>query len=139
MRVEWTEALSTNFPEIDEQHKELISRINTLLEACAGNKPREEVGRVIDFLEEYVVTHFNNEENRILDIDYPGYRQHKNEHAIFVERVADLQRKFRDEGADPDVLHLATRTLMEWLDVHIRRTDRKLGEHLVKLRSGSFA
>ncbi len=136
MRVEWTEALSTNFLEIDEQHKELIKRINTLLEACAGNKPREELGKVIVFLEEYVVIHFTNEENRMLDMEYPEYRQHKTEHAIFIERVADMKRKFESEGAGVDVLHLTTRTLMEWLDIHIRRTDRKLGTYLADYASG---
>lgn len=130
MRVQWTEALSTGAPEIDEQHKELINRINALLDACAGNRPRDEVGLVIDFLEEYVVAHFNNEENRMVATGYSEYRQHKSEHAIFIERVADVKRKFQSEGAAAEVLHLATRTLMEWLDVHIRRTDRKLGEHL---------
>ncbi len=130
MRIEWTEALSTHIAEIDEQHKELISRINALLDACAGNKPREELGKVLGFLEEYVVRHFGHEEGLMTASGYEEYGRHRNEHAIFIERVADVRRKFQTEGADAEVLHLATRTLMEWLDVHIRRTDHKLGEFL---------
>jgi hemerythrin len=130
MRIEWTGALATGVSEIDEQHKELIARINALLEACEDNRGRDEVGRVIDFLEEYVVTHFSTEENRMFAAGYPEYRQHKAEHAIFIERVADVKHKFRSDSAAPDVLHLATRTLMEWLDVHIRRTDRRLGDYI---------
>ncbi len=137
MRIEWTDDLSTNFPEIDEQHRELIKRINVLLETCAGNKTRAELGQVIDFLEEYVVNHFTSEENRMLDMNYPEYRRHKAEHAVFIERVDDLKRKFRDEGAGADVLHLATRTLMEWLEVHIRRTDRQLGRFLRNYGAGA--
>ncbi len=138
MQVAWTKDLSTGFLEIDEQHKELIGRINALLEACAGNRPRDEVGKVIEFLEEYVVIHFTSEENRMLDMGYPEYRRHKDEHTIFIERVAGLKRAFREEGAGADVLHLATRTLMEWLDVHIRRTDRKLGSYLMDYGTGAL-
>ena len=130
MQVQWTEVLATGVPEIEEQHKELIGRINGLLDACAGNRPRDEVGRVIGFLEAYVVTHFSSEESRMAAVGYPEYRLHKSEHAVFIERVADVKRTFRNEGAAPEVLHLATRTLMEWLDVHIRKTDKRLGEYL---------
>jgi len=136
MRIEWTGDLDTGVSEIDAQHRELLERINALLEVCAGSRPRHEARRVIDFLEEYVVTHFNTEEKLMTASDYPEYRRHKEEHAIFIERLADVKRKFHDEGAAADVLHLATRTLIEWQDVHIRRTDRKLGEFLRSRRVG---
>jgi hemerythrin len=137
MRIEWTPALSTNFPEVDEQHKELIRRINAMFDACAANKPREEVARLIDFLEEYTVTHFTSEENRMLDLDYPEYRQHKAEHAVFITWVADMKRKFHDEGAGADVLSLITQNLMEWLNGHIRKTDWKLGKYLRDYGTGT--
>ncbi len=130
MRVEWTKDLSTTVPEIDEQHKELFSRINSLLEACGRDKGKEVVGRTIAFLDDYVVTHFSTEEGLMARTAYPAYERHKQEHQVFIGRMADLKRKFHNEGADPDVVHLTTRTLVEWLDVHIRETDRALGEYL---------
>jgi hemerythrin len=130
MRIEWSQALSTSVPEIDAQHKELIGRINALLDACSSNKPREEVGKVIVFLEGYVVTHFGAEERLMQASGYPGYARHHEEHGIFIDRVAEVKHKFFSEDAGAEVIHLAARTLIEWLDVHIRRTDRRLGEYL---------
>ena len=56
--IEWTADLATGVDEIDNQHKELFQRINNLLEACNHGKGKEEVKKVISFLEDYVITTF---------------------------------------------------------------------------------
>lgn len=62
MAIEWTQDLSTGSDEIDNQHKELFRRINSLLDACNQGKGREEIGKTVQFLEDYVITHFSAEE-----------------------------------------------------------------------------
>ncbi len=130
MKIAWTPELATGDHTIDTQHKELLDRINALLDICAGRTPRSQAGRVIDFLEEYVVSHFGREEQLMVETNYPEYHRHKEEHTLFLVRFSDVKQKFHDEGAAVEVLHLATRTLIEWLNVHIKVTDRRLGAYL---------
>ncbi len=130
MRIEWTKDLSTAIPEIDEQHKELLSRINCLLDACDNDRGGEEIGRTIGFLEDYVVTHFGTEEQLMAATAYPRAARHTEEHKIFISRIADLKHKFHYEGAEPDIVQSMASALTAWLNSHIRGTDRALGEYL---------
>ena len=63
MAIEWTEDLATGVNKIDNQHKELFKRINNLLEACNQGRGKNEVEKVIKFLDDYVIIHFSEEEN----------------------------------------------------------------------------
>ena len=58
MAIQWNEELATGVLEIDNQHKEIFARINRLLEASSQGKGKQEVGRMIDFLGDYVISHF---------------------------------------------------------------------------------
>ncbi len=130
MGIEWTPELSTSVTEIDEQHKELFRRINSLLDACGSGQGKGEVGRVIGFLEDYVVTHFGTEERYMAETRYHAAATHKEEHRYFIGQIADLKRKFLEEGSGVHVVLLTIRTAIEWLSSHIRKTDRALGEYL---------
>ena len=85
MSIEWSLDLATGVDEIDKQHKELFQRINNLLEACNHGKGKEEVKKVIWFLEDYVITHFSEEERYMGKYDYPEYSGHKRQHLEFME------------------------------------------------------
>ncbi len=63
MSIEWNDNLTSGSPEIDTQHKELFHRINRLLAALeTGGVDRQEISNVIQYLSDYVVYHFGNEE-----------------------------------------------------------------------------
>ncbi len=137
MGIEWTEDLSTNNAEIDSQHKELFRRVNALLDACGEGKGKGEVGRVIGFFEDYVITHFSAEEQLMLASSYSGYEAHKAEHIDFIDQITDLKKKFLSEGGGVNVVLLTIRTSVEWLSNHIRKTDRAMADRLrsrVKVR-----
>lgn len=72
MAILWTPDLATKVDEIDSQHRELFKRINDLLDACNQGRGKEEVQKVIRFLEEYVATHFGEEEKYMEKYNYPG-------------------------------------------------------------------
>jgi len=130
MAFEWTTDISTGVPEIDKQHQELFKRINDLLEACQQQKGKEEVGRFLVFLEEYVIEHFNAEEKIMTGRRYPGLSAHKQEHEHFKQRIATIKKEFLEFGATIHVVLLAVRTAGDWLVSHIRKTDKALGEFL---------
>ncbi len=130
MPVEWTDDLATGVGEIDKQHKELFRRIDNLLNACTRGKGRDEVMKVILFLDDYVTTHFSAEEKFMKKYDYSGYENHKAQHLEFMQNFSELKAQFDKEGTG---VHLVVNTnymVVEWLQNHIRKLDKALGAFL---------
>lgn len=130
MAILWTEDLATGIHLIDAQHQELFQRINSLLEACNRGKGRDEVRGVIRFLEEYVNTHFAEEERFMVKFNYSAYPDHKAQHKIFMENFEKLKSQFEAEGPGLSIVLGANHLIVDWLKSHIRRTDKDLGSFL---------
>lgn len=130
MAIEWTKELATGLPVIDEQHRELFRRINTLLDACQHGRGKDEITRVIIFLEDYVVTHFSAEELQMLKSGYPTYASHKALHDEFRLNFAALRRLFEADGPAVHVIIKTNQVVVEWLTAHIKRVDKAFGEYL---------
>jgi hemerythrin len=127
MAILRTENLATGSEVIDNQHKELFSRINGLLEACKQGKGKSEVERVIRFLEDYVVEHFAEEERYMTSLSYPGYGEHKAQHLEFMDNFFTLKKQFEEEGAGLHIVVKTNHIVVDWLKNHIRRMDKSLG------------
>lgn len=134
MAVAWTEDLSVGVPEIDIQHRELFARVDMLLDACNQGKGKQEVGHLLGFLEDYVLTHFAVEERLMIDRVYPAFREHKAEHDYFISQLNQLKFKFRADGAAVNVVLLAVNVSVSWLQNHIRKTDKAVGRFIEDAR-----
>ena len=55
MAIKWSPEYAIDVEIIDNQHKELFNAVNNLLEACSQGKGKEEAGKILQFLENYVV------------------------------------------------------------------------------------
>ena len=62
MTYTWNKDLETGNPMIDRQHKQLISCINDLLDACSQGKGRDKILETMQFLQDYTIKHFGDEE-----------------------------------------------------------------------------
>ncbi|HHZ20157.1 MAG TPA: hemerythrin family protein [Firmicutes bacterium] len=127
MLVEWTEDLAVGVEEIDNQHKELYKRLNSLLEACSQGKGRETISQTLAFLGEYTVSHFSAEEKLMAKHNYPEIEQHKEQHKWFVEAFMDLKKQLEEYGPAGHIVIKTNRVLVGWLNSHIRNIDKKLG------------
>jgi len=130
MAIQWTEALATGVETIDEQHKELIVRINNLLEACQQGKGRLIMAGLLNFMADYAVRHFAEEEKYMIDNDYPGYEGHKAQHEKFISDFGLLKDKFDAQGAGINLVLVTNRAVVDWLINHINNTDKALGAFL---------
>ncbi|MDH4161703.1 MAG: bacteriohemerythrin [Nitrospirota bacterium] len=127
MSVQWTPDLGTEVNEIDDQHKELFKRIDSLLEAWKQGKAHAEVDKVINFLTEYVVFHFGNEEKYMVKYGYTNKVQHLAQHDLFVKTFGRLKEKFMARGANAELIEEANQLLVDWLKNHIKYSDKALG------------
>lgn len=130
MQVEWRDDLLTGDERIDEQHKELFRRINALVTACKEGKARHEVENLLNFLGEYVQTHFAAEERLQLQYGYPEFLVHKAQHEAFLDELRKLQDSFDAEGATLSLMMQANKAVFDWLRGHIIGMDKGLAEFI---------
>ena len=130
MPLELTNDLLTGSKPIDDQHRELVARINKLYDACAQQKGKEEIREVLRYLEDYCVIHFRTEEDWMARYDYPGYMNHKTEHKEFTEVFKNLKDDFEKSEPGSSFVIRVNRTLIEHFTDHVLRTDKKLAQFL---------
>ncbi len=134
MAILWTERLAVGHGTIDAQHRELFARFGDLLEACKQNRGKEKLNQLFGFLDEYVATHFGEEERLMASRAYPGLPAHREQHRIFIDRLKDLKKLLQEDGPSLHVLVDTNHTLLDWIINHIKGVDVQFGAYL---RGGS--
>lgn len=124
--VTWENRYNINIPEIDEQHRHLISIINRLYDACTvGDKHQLETGFKVAVKEtvDYVKKHFSDEEKMMLAKGYPDYPAHKAKHDEFVRKIIEAVSNYTE--GKPLAANNFIRFLTGWLLEHIAITDKE--------------
>jgi len=130
----WSNSLSVNIVQIDDQHKKLVAMVNELHRAMKLKKSNSVIGSILDRLADYTVTHFGTEETLFARYGYPEEKAHVEIHRKLVAQVVDVQKKFKAGEAMVSMELMSF--LKDWLINHIQGTDKKyssfLREHGVK-------
>lgn len=130
MRAEFDETLITGNEMIDSQHKELIGKINSLLDSCEDGNDKLAAVKTLDYLAEYTDFHFTAEEKLQEEMDYPGIKEHKEEHAKLRKVVDELHEMLvEEEGPTPAFVEQVNRNVIDWLYRHIKGFDRSVAEY----------
>lgn len=119
MTIEWASELNTGIDVIDSQHKRILDYIN-LLKHAIELRDHLEVGKVLDELVDYTMSHFAFEESLQLEAGYKLAKPHKAIHDVFTQRVATYQQR---HNAGEDVSEQLYSMLATWLLHHIKRED----------------
>ena len=136
-RVEWDEKLATGVAEIDQQHKEIFVRFNTLLEACDRGRSRELLAEILEFMNQYVLLHFRDEERLQQSVAYPRFSEHKLVHEELSGRFSLLQQKLNSYGATVQLVIETCKLLSEVLFEHIQLHDKALADFLLQRQLAS--
>jgi hemerythrin len=128
--IEWTPDLAVHVPVIDDQHKELYSRMNALCNAIMQGKGRHEVGSFISYLSDYTTFHFGDEEALMEKHAYPGLDAQRTAHRIFRERVGKMASQADSGAIASDLVVYVVNEMKDWFSNHIRTLDKRLGEFL---------
>lgn len=130
MALTWSEDLSVGYGLIDEQHKELFIRYNSLISACKEGKGRDAILPLLDFMVEYVSRHFAEEEQFMTRYDYPERKEHMEQHKELFKHVNEVYKELQDKGATVAVVTSVNHTMFNWLLRHVKQVDVKLGRFL---------
>lgn len=126
MAWQWDESMSTGDAEIDRQHKLLIQKLNELVAAMANRQAEAELGKLMEFLEKYVVKHFGEEEALMARKQCPAAAANRQAHAEFVKRFGELKAALAQGGPTSRVVIDLMRELGDWLPKHIKAIDAQL-------------
>ena len=130
MRAVFDDNLVTGNEMIDGQHKELIEKINRLLDSCENGNDKRVAITTLDYLADYTEFHFCEEEKLQESIGYPGIEAHKKEHDKLREVVKDLYNMLEEEeGPSNAFVEQVNRNVIEWLYGHIKTFDRSVAEY----------
>jgi hemerythrin len=130
MKYEWDDSLEIGYPEIDAQHRQLFAAFNEFLAACGQGRGHSEIAKTMEFLGEYVIRHFTDEEKIQRDNNYPDYYKHKRYHDEFKIMVISLKADFAQEGPTATVISRIQSSIGDWLLNHIKIEDLKIGEFI---------
>jgi hemerythrin len=135
MTITWDKELEVGIELMDTQHKELIEKFNTLMNACEAGRGQEELKGALDFLCDYTEKHFSDEEALQQQINYPEFSKHKQLHDDFKVTVANLANQLKEEGPSSAILDRFSIDFGEWLIKHIKREDVKVASYSSRLAS----
>ena len=121
--IQWDNHYRLGVPEMDAEHEKLINLASNLREAFYQNKGDETVGKILEDLLHFTLTHFHNEECLMKASEFPGYSRHKKEHEVLAERVLKLRQVH--ESGEGDICVEVLEFIHDWLIHHFQESDRK--------------
>jgi hemerythrin len=119
MAIAWTNDLNTEIDVIDRQHRRIVDYINNL-EIAHAQQDLELIGKVLEDLVDYTLSHFAFEESLQEEAGYKFCKPHKKVHELFVRRVNEYVERFK---LGDDVTAEIHKMLSNWLINHIKRDD----------------
>ena len=127
MKYELTMDLLTGYQLIDNQHKQLFEAVNRLMDACSKGKGRDQIQETVNFLGDYVMKHFGDEERLQTRSNYPGYTSHKQFHDGYRRQLAEVAQMLGQEGPTVKALGELNR-IVAILITHIRTEDKRMAK-----------
>ncbi|MCL2834435.1 MAG: hemerythrin family protein [Treponema sp.] len=125
----WDKSFIVGHDLIDSQHKELVNAVNSMIRSCCSGT-RKGFDSSIEFLGNYVVKHFSDEEEIQRKCGYPDLVNHKKIHEDFKTAATDLLAKWLAAGPTHDVLKQIHASLGDWLIRHIKNHDVRIGRYM---------
>ena len=134
MAISLTKDLETGIALIDEQHQELINRINSL--GASNSFTQTETKKTIDLLSEYVIKHFTDEQELHQKYNYPNAEAHKTLHKNFMNEFEKVKNDFFAKEFDFRVSLELTKFIVDWIIKHIKAADVEFGKYYKEHCSG---
>ena len=125
----WNKNLETGNSVVDEQHKEIFTLVQKVLDAEAFSNRKERTETAMGFLADYAVRHFASEEELMTESDYPQYNTHKEQHDSFVRDVVDFIGLYQREGDTVAVSETINNFVLTWLKEHIMGSDKTMADY----------
>ena len=131
----WKEKYSIGVETIDEQHKELFKNLGEFIKLVQNKEIKWEdrlnkAKETLEFLQGYVIFHFEDEEKYQESMNYPDLEIHREAHKNFKAGIHEYVEIFAEGGFTEDKMQEFSAKLMTWLIMHVGKMDQKIGEYV---------
>jgi hemerythrin-like metal-binding domain len=125
--IAWNDDYALGIPIIDEQHRGIVSVINTLFFFMRHNHGAEAMRPVILMIEQHLKLHSLTEESLLERAKYPGLHEHIMIHDDFDTKLSSVSRRSNRTGNPEELLQY----LKSWWLSHVCVDDRLFKDHLI--------
>lgn len=123
----WDEKLAIGISSIDRQHKSIFDKAEEIL-SLDQKTSKDDVMAIFSFLVKYSVNHFAEEEDLMINTNYPNFPKHREEHTYFMNELFKINGSIKDKGINEKNMDLLKLLIIEWLANHITENDRQFVE-----------
>jgi hemerythrin-like metal-binding protein len=127
--INWTEENNIGIKIIDEQHRGIISAINSLYYFIQIGHKKDIIQPTIITLEQYIKIHFYTEEALMKEAGYPDIAEHVRIHQSWIKESKII---FYEALNNQDTTRLL-KFLKDWWMKHIQHEDTKYIPYMKKL------
>ncbi len=120
--IAWRELMGVGIPEIDADHRTLLTLANDLYGAIGDEEERLILGSVLKAVCDFADSHFAREETLMAAVGYPGQAAHIAAHDRLRGRAAALARRYDGDGPSVDTKDCLD-FLHHWVVDHICTAD----------------
>lgn len=123
-KIIWSSDLETGNEMIDNDHKGIIKLYNQVVNIVEKKQFDKNLVKVLTELTHYSVKHFKNEEDWMLEMNYPDFEEHQMEHKDFVYKIVMFNMSFDDSNEQmfKDILTF----LKDWISNHVVSLDKEI-------------
>ena len=128
LTIQWTDANNVGIPIIDDQHRGIVSVINSLGLFIRQNKGEYFQNAAFVMMDSYTKLHFATEEELLRLAGYEHFAEHRQLHENFIRKSFALSTK-SIRLRDPKIYFLF---LVQWWMEHINKCDHMYADTVKK-------
>jgi hemerythrin-like metal-binding protein len=123
-KFNWLDDFEIGYDKVDDQHKHLFELANQVFNA----QDKIVLTQCILKLFHHIREHFKDEEQLMIQINYPDLEIHVQEHNQILLRLEEIGVHFNEEDFKPE--KLLNQLVVDWLLTHILKEDMRIGEFI---------
>jgi len=127
--LELSPHMEFGIPEIDNQHKTLINKVNALISMGSRAFSKIEIEKALEVLDKFASEHFILEESLQMESKYPKYQQHKKLHAGFVFDFNLMRKEFAEKGTSHKFTYHIIIFIADWIINHVGISDSEFARY----------
>lgn len=128
MLMSWTEDLVVGEEVLDREHQQLVELANRLGRCIMDRSADHDILSVLNRLVNFADDHFTYEEGIMDRSNYPWFKEYRQEHEAFIQKLLAFIEDIEEHGMKPTAeafLHLKERMVD-----HITHQGRMVGAYL---------
>jgi hemerythrin-like metal-binding protein len=128
--IPWTPDFLIGVERVDDQHKELFRRLNSLGDALWDGSTEEDLIGHVTFLSEYVKSHFADEEALMSQYEFPGLSAQEAAHRQFIDVVATFEKQIVSGQFSSALAVKIFDQSCSWVKEHVIKMDKTFGQYV---------